>query len=356
VAKGRIKEIKVNQDFHVIKVRKAASEFSEDLGFSEIEQEQISIAASELAQNLIANEVINGRIIISELIDGNRKGIEIISLDEGPGISDVSAVMEDGFSSTNGLGIGLGAVKRMMSEVKITSKPRGGDKGPKVYSRRNIGTKIIARKYLKEKKEHLKIRTNRLRFGIFTRSKLGERYNGDTYFLKRYHNTVVFSVIDGLGHGKGASEPAKKAYLYLDDHYQEELESIINGLHQNLKRTRGAAISIAKVDENSQKLQYIGIGNVLTRIYNKNSVISENQPIRPVNYNGTLGIALRSFKLCEYDWSSDYVITMASDGISSRFNPRTIPGLLKQHPIIIAKTLLDEFGKDHDDATILVGA
>ena len=96
-------------------------------------------------------------------------------------------------------------------------------------------------------------------------------------------------------------------------------------------------------------MEYVGIGNVLTRVLNSPT------PIKPINYNGSLGYRLRNFKVFQYPWVKGNIIIMTSDGISERYDPNRDPKFLKKHPIIIANTILKEYGKTFDDATILVG-
>ena len=104
------------------------------------------------------------------------------------------------------------------------------------------------------------------------------------------------------------------------------------------------------IDDIKGELKHVGIGNVSTRVFNSPT------PIRPHNYNGTLGYVIRNFKVAKYPWVKGTVIIMTSDGISEDYFPEKYPGLLKQHPIKIASTILKEHGKDYDDATILVGS
>jgi len=246
--------------------------------------------------------------------------------------------MEDGYSTKGSLGIGLGAVKRLMSDFELNSK-----NGVK---KKLFGTKIVTRKYISQKREIYKDDMIRTHFGIFTRSKFGEEYNGDGYYLKYFDKKTLAVVIDGLGHGKSASEATVKTHQYLEENYDKPLKVIITDLHERLKRTRGVAISLAIIDDAKCTLEYLAIGNVLTKKYNQRDSKTF------VNYNGTLGHALRSFKVIEYPWPKGSVLIITSDGISSKYEPQNIYG---RNPIIIANSILKNYGKVHDDATVLVG-
>jgi len=341
--------IPIDEIHHVgIAIRKA-SKLAEELGFSEKELRETFIVVSELYNNLIEHEAIEGKITCSLIEEGTKKYLQIISEDKGPGIANVETVMEDGYSTNGTLGIGLGAIKRLMSDFRITSNINDVKTARNNNISSQIGTKIITKKYLSQREDTADISQSKIKFGIFCRSKYGEKYNGDNYFLQRFEDKTFAAVIDGLGHGQPASEASTEARLYLVENYKKPLDVIINGLHARLKSTRGAVISIALIDDKKGELEYVGIGNVLTRVFNSPT------PTKPVNYNGSLGYILRNFRVFQYPWVKGNIIIMTSDGISERYDQNRVPNFLKKHPVIIANTILKEYGKAYDDATVLVG-
>jgi len=329
----------ISEKHHVGIARRRVLQFAKEIGFSDTELSEISIVVTELAENAINHGVIEGKITCSSFEEARREGIQIVYEDKGPGIAKIDIVMEDGYSSSKSLGIGLGAIKRLMSEFKISSNT----------SLNQPGTIIVTKKYIPPKEDLTKSPHEEMQFGVFSRSKLDEIYNGDSYFLKRFNGKTIAAVIDGLGHGKDAFKAAAEARLYFFENYNKPLETIVNELHKRLRKTRGAVIAIALIDDVKSELEYVGIGNISTRIFDSPT------PIRPYNYNGTLGYAIRNFKVSKYPWVKGTVIIMTSDGISGNYDPNKYPGLFKQHPIEIASIILKEHGKDYDDATILVG-
>ena len=104
---------------------------AEETGLNDIEQTYVVTSISELANNLLFH-AIRGVITMKTVSLPDRRGIEIISQDEGPGIEDINLAFKDGYSTTGGLGNGLGAVRRMMDEFEIESTP-------------GKGTRIVAR-------------------------------------------------------------------------------------------------------------------------------------------------------------------------------------------------------------------
>jgi len=94
--------------------------FAKSLSFAEIETQMISTAVSELARNII-KYADRGEILIDQIENGLRVGIEIVVRDKGPGIADIKQAVSDNYSSSGTLGLGLPGVKRMMDEFDVQS-------------------------------------------------------------------------------------------------------------------------------------------------------------------------------------------------------------------------------------------
>jgi len=336
--------IPISEQHHVGIARRKISQFTKGFGFLDTQLSEISIVVTELAENAITHGAIEGKIICSSFEEASKKGIQIVYEDKGPGIAKIDIIMEDGYTTSGTLGIGLGAVRRLMNEFKISSSV---SKNKEFLNQ--PGTMIVAKKYLPLKEDLMEVPNREMRFGVYSRSKLDEIYNGDSYFIKHFNGKTIAAVIDGLGHGKNAFKAATEAYLYFFENYNNPLEKIVNGIHKRLKKTRGAVISIALIDDIKGELKYVGIGNVSTRVFNSPTTISLH------NYNGILGHVIRNFKVLKYPWVKGMVMIMTSDGIAGNYDLEEYPGLLKKHPIKIASTILKEYGRDYDDATVLVG-
>src|SRR5262245_53819981 len=91
-----------------------------EVGFGLVDQTKIVTAASELARNTL-DYGGGGTVRIELLNDGSRRGIRLTFEDQGPGIQDVEAALRDGFTSGNGLGLGLGGARRLMNEFEVHS-------------------------------------------------------------------------------------------------------------------------------------------------------------------------------------------------------------------------------------------
>jgi serine/threonine-protein kinase RsbT len=110
---------------HVVMVRQAVRQRAVELGFSLVDQTKIITAASELGRNTIQHGG-GGQAMVEVINDGMRRGLRLTFEDKGPGIPDIATAMRDGYSTGNGLGLGLSGSKRLASEFAITSTPGVG--------------------------------------------------------------------------------------------------------------------------------------------------------------------------------------------------------------------------------------
>ena len=117
--------IPVQGSQEVVRVRHLVRKHAVDLGFSLVEQTKIVTAASELARNMV-DYGGGGDLILEALEDGSRKGLRLIFADEGPGIPDVDQALRDGFTTGNGMGLGLGGARRLSNQFEIDSRPGKG--------------------------------------------------------------------------------------------------------------------------------------------------------------------------------------------------------------------------------------
>ncbi|HSL21853.1 MAG TPA: anti-sigma regulatory factor [Vicinamibacterales bacterium] len=109
----------------VVIARQAVREWAVQLGFSLVDQTKIVTAASEIARNTLVHGG-GGQLLLQQVNDGNRSGLQLVFEDHGPGIKDVEQAMRDGFTTGAGLGLGLGGARRLSSEFEITSTPGAG--------------------------------------------------------------------------------------------------------------------------------------------------------------------------------------------------------------------------------------
>lgn len=112
----------------IVAARQQARETAKGLGFGPVDQSRIATAVSELARNVVRYATgSRGDVQIAELASAeNGIGLEIKVRDDGPGIANVDQALRDGFSSGQGLGMGLPGARRLMDEMTIESVPGQG--------------------------------------------------------------------------------------------------------------------------------------------------------------------------------------------------------------------------------------
>ncbi len=109
----------------VVAVRQAVRQRAVELGFNLVDQTKIVTAASELARNTLQYGG-GGTLRIEEVIAGTRRGLRLVFEDNGPGIPNIELAMKDGYTTANGLGLGLSGAKRLSNEFAIHSRPGEG--------------------------------------------------------------------------------------------------------------------------------------------------------------------------------------------------------------------------------------
>ena len=126
--------IAVTRDTNVIEVRTAARDLATNVGFTMTDQVLIATAVSEIARNIV-EYAGTGEVILSVIEDRSRRGVQVVARDHGPGIADPSLAMQDGYSGSGSLGLGLPGSRRLMDEFCLESTL-------------GVGTTVTMRKWL----------------------------------------------------------------------------------------------------------------------------------------------------------------------------------------------------------------
>ncbi len=186
--------------------------------------------------------------------------------------------------------------------------------------------------------------TVELQFGCASRPKPGESACGDQTATIHGPEWVLLAVVDGLGHGPEAETAALAACTFVRDHASMGLSELMAGLDRAIARTRGAAITLVRVSLATGEWTHIAVGNVewssLRRLEN-----------HPLTVPGVVGARVRKLVETRGQLASGDIVVLYTDGISSRFRLQSYSSLTAQ---AIADALLDQWAKDHDDATCVV--
>ena len=123
ITKDEIVPVHSSED--IVRVRQAVRNWAIDLGFGLVDQTKLVTAASELARNTV-NYGGGGTVRMRALDNAAHSGLQLIFEDHGPGIADVELALQDGYTTGDGLGLGLGGARRLANEFEIDSHPGEG--------------------------------------------------------------------------------------------------------------------------------------------------------------------------------------------------------------------------------------
>jgi serine/threonine-protein kinase RsbT len=113
--------LSITRDTDIVLACQKGRALAAQLGLSDNNQVVVVIAISEIAQNIV-HYAGQGTMIFQPIAQDKKTGIEIIAQDQGPGIADIDLVLQDGYSTGGGLGLGLPGARRLMDEFEISSE------------------------------------------------------------------------------------------------------------------------------------------------------------------------------------------------------------------------------------------
>jgi anti-sigma regulatory factor (Ser/Thr protein kinase) len=332
VSLSRIISITPNDPSQTGNARRQAQSLALAMDFDELRQGQLGIIVTEAARN-IATHAGQGEIILSPWAYDGTAGIDMLALDKGQGIENISAALQDGYSTAGTPGNGLGAISRLAGTFQV-------------YSSSGNGTAIFAR--VLRTAHDTESESHSYDMSVITIPITGETVCGDAWSAERSPERSLYIVADGLGHGPSAAEAAQEAVRVFHLVSQFEPDRILSEIHSALAKTRGAAVSVAEILHQKQVLRYAGAGNIV-------GVICSGGKTRSlVSMNGTVGHAVAKIQQFSYPWPPESALIMHSDGLATRWNVEQYPGLASRHPALLAGVLFRDFCRKRDDATILV--
>jgi serine/threonine-protein kinase RsbT len=113
--------VPIVNEVDVVEARRSGRALAAELGFGLSDQALIATAISELARNIL-QYARRGELVIGVAQNGGRKGIDVVAVDQGPGIADPEKAMRDGYSTGSGLGLGLPGTRRIMDEFELDTE------------------------------------------------------------------------------------------------------------------------------------------------------------------------------------------------------------------------------------------
>lgn len=249
-------------------VKKEIRRLATGMGFSGKKIAEIDIIVSEMISN-INKHTSEGELLVKAFHDlEGRTGLELISVDNGPGIENLQEMLIDGNSTTHTLGQGLGAIQRLSDEFDIYSLP-------------GWGTILLSRIYILpfvQERRQARIAINTVMLPIS-----GEVVCGDGWKIDSRRTEYKLIAVDGLGHGPEANKASKAAideFMTIDNISPAETIKI---LHRKIRGTRGAVGMILHLNPINNTFSYAGLGNISARI------IGHERNKNCISYNGIIG-------------------------------------------------------------------
>ncbi len=307
------------------------------LGFDEVATGRVALVATELATNLVRH-ASQGRLLIAVVESHGEPMVEILSMDRGPGMANVDMNLVDGYSTGGTSGSGLGAVRRLSNEFDIFSLPPSGTV---VMARIAAKASLAALPDGERKSESFLV-------GAIALPAPGEIVCGDSWAFAQDGSRAGVLVADGLGHGFYAMEASMAAIAVFEANPLGRPSVVIEGMHQPLRPTRGAAVLMANLDGATKVISVSGAGNVLGHL------ISGLTHRSIVTQMGTVGVQIPKLRDDQCEWPDHAVFVLHSDGLTSRWDLGAATSILQHHPTVIAAWLIKDHGRGRDDATVVV--
>jgi hypothetical protein len=259
----------------------------------------------------------------------------VLSLDEGPGMSDVGRCLRDGFTTGSTPGTGLGAVQRLADEFSVFSQP-------------GQGSVIAARVVQRPPPGAARSALPAVEIGAVCLPAPGESVSGDGWALTVHGVVASLMVADGLGHGPQAAQASDAALAVFRAAAQAGPSETLVRAHDLMRSTRGAAVAMARLDATANTVVFSGAGNIAGRI------ISGVEDRSLLSQHGTVGVQIRRLQDIHYPWPEAAAVMLHSDGFVTRWDVARAPGLLQCHPLVIAGWLVRHHLRGRDDATVVV--
>jgi negative regulator of sigma-B (phosphoserine phosphatase) len=192
----------------------------------------------------------------------------------------------------------------------------------------------------------------RLDWGVALQAQPGQVECGDAWVIEPVANGILVAVIDGLGHGTAAAVAAQRAVETIRRSASLPLEKLISVCHQALLGSRGAAISVARIDTAGETLTWVGVGNVEGLVLNP---VAFTPPVWQsealVARGGVVGYELPTLRPATLPFKPGSFLVFATDGVKPGFAGEMRARRQSQQA---ADHILAGYGRGTDDALVMV--
>jgi anti-sigma regulatory factor (Ser/Thr protein kinase) len=313
-------------------IKKEIHRRATEAGLAEARINQLDLIVAEMTSNLFKYSN-DGELLLGVFPNLGSPYIELISIDNGPGMINPARMMQDGVSTSNTLGHGLGSMKRLSDTFEL-------------YSQVGWGTILLSRVYNDPVKGKVKNDVVMRPIVVF---KPGEKTSGDGFTYKKTDKYIKMMLADGLGHGPEANfavNEAAAAFKVFPDYSPTET---IRFLHSSIKKTRGAVINIIGYDFLRKVWTSAGVGNIALRM--SGPVNFKNH----MSYNGIVGHNIpNTMNDQEYSAEEFNQVMLCSDGIKTRIDMARYPLMYKYDVSILAAAIYKDHARRNDDMSVVI--
>jgi anti-sigma regulatory factor (Ser/Thr protein kinase) len=310
--------------------RRIGQKLADALGFGETRAGQLAIVITEAATNILKHAG-HGTIHIGPAQSGDAPGVDVVAVDQGPGIANFASSTVDGVSTAGTAGTGLGALQRLSDEFDFYSAPGKG-----------------AAFFMRLWRDSGQAAPGPVVVGGLTLPLAGEEECGDGWAVGCHERGATLLAADGLGHGPAAAAAAHAAIGALERHRDLDAAQLMARAHEAMRVTRGAALAIAHLDCALDELRFAGIGNISACVYD-----GDGKRRALVSHNGIVGHNMRKVQEFALPFPPGALCIMHSDGVQTSWDLDSYPGLRMRHPALVAAVILRDFIRRRDDAMVL---
>ena len=315
----------------VAAARRAGQKLADSLGFDDVKAGRLAIVITEAATNILKHAG-EGTVTIMRTQSGvEMPGVDVVAVDRGPGIGDLEFSLRDGVSTAGTAGTGLGALRRQADEFDV-------------WTRHGRGAAFFMRVW----RGPAPPEPCGMEVGALCTPLAGEEACGDGWAVACQPDGATLLGVDGLGHGPEAAKAAAGAIQALEKRPAAAPGEVLHAAHDLLRITRGAALSVARIDYGADDVRFAGIGNV-------NAIVHDGTARRAlVSHNGIVGHNMRKVQEFTAPFPPGALCVLTSDGIQTQWDLGDYPGLHARAPALVAAVLMRDFIRRRDDAMVLV--
>ncbi len=333
VASNQSLSLVVTDSSIIGEARRAAATLADRAGLGPKAKDDVAVVVTEAVNNILKHAK-TGEILLQ--LSATSRDVELLALDRGPGMADPSRCMQDGYSTGGTAGIGLGAIARLSTQFELFSAP-------------GLGTALFCRFAAAQRGGEAGTPPRAVNIGALNIAKRGESVCGDAWAVASADDRTTVMIADGLGHGPVAADASREAVRIFAEHASEPPDRLFPLMHDALRKTRGAAVAVARLDHAGRSITFAGVGNIAGLVVGR-----DGSQKSMVSHNGTVGFEMRRVHAFDYAWPVGATVILYSDGLTSQLRLDRYNGLLSRHPLLTAGVIYRDFSRHRDDVTAVV--